>query len=628
VVGEFSGREYAMRTRCLVSSCIALAVMISALASAGVAAAALTSQAHPAVVGGAYSTFGLTKGGTVIAAGSNTGGVTNVGSWTDITQVASGGFYTAHTVGLKSDGTVVATGNNTRGACNVSGWSNITALGSLGDSDFTVAIKSDRSVVATGDNGYGQCNVSGWHDITATASGFLHTIGLTTTGTVVATGSNFYHESEVATWTDIKAVTAAGYHSLGLKKDGTVVAAGKSDWGQCAVTGWHNIVAIAAGYDFSLGLRRDGTVVAASANSPYNYGQTQVSDWRDIVAIAAGDAHAIGLRADGTVVVAGLGNNGQANTDAWQLTDIDDNIPGIAPTYWQWTGYGSKVADKYDVWRVSLTKGVPVELSCARTSGDANFNLFLYGPNAWDIWHFEQWLPGYQWDQPGSAIETITYTPSETGTHYLLVDCDSGAGRYKVSERCSAKLNAISGSSVTYGKTLTISGALTAAEWYAPIAGKQLVCRRTSSAGTTQLATATAGANGAYAFSFKPDRGGSWTVSLVATQCLMADPIHRIYSVVPVLSTPAVSGRVRANTSFTLSGSVAPGHKSKVTVDIKKMARGTLRAYKKVTVYANSSGKWTLKVKLGKADWRIRAGHTDADHTQGWSGYRRVRITR
>ena len=77
--------------------------------------------------------------------GYNEYGQCNVGNWTDIVQVAAGGW---HTVGLKADGTVVA----------------------------------------LGDNEYGQCDVDNWADITQIAAGAWHTVGLTLDGTVVAAG--------------------------------------------------------------------------------------------------------------------------------------------------------------------------------------------------------------------------------------------------------------------------------------------------------------------------------------------------------------------------------------------------------------------------------------------------------
>ena len=53
--------------------------------------------------------MGLKSDGTVVAVGYNCYGQLDVGSWSNIVQVAAGEI---HTVGLKSDGTVVAVGDN------------------------------------------------------------------------------------------------------------------------------------------------------------------------------------------------------------------------------------------------------------------------------------------------------------------------------------------------------------------------------------------------------------------------------------------------------------------------------------------------------------------------------------
>ena len=82
--------------------------------------------------------------------GYNEYGQCNVGNWTDIVQVAAGGW---HTVGLKADGTVVALGDNEYGQCDVGNWADITqaAAGRW----HTVGLKSDGTVVAAG--GYVSC---------------------------------------------------------------------------------------------------------------------------------------------------------------------------------------------------------------------------------------------------------------------------------------------------------------------------------------------------------------------------------------------------------------------------------------------------------------------------------------
>ena len=70
-----------------------------------------------------------------------------------------------HTVGLKSDGTVVAVGDNYYGQFNVGSWTNIVQV-AAGDS-HTVGLKSDGTVVAVGDNYCGQLDVGSWTDYRA-----------------------------------------------------------------------------------------------------------------------------------------------------------------------------------------------------------------------------------------------------------------------------------------------------------------------------------------------------------------------------------------------------------------------------------------------------------------------------
>jgi alpha-tubulin suppressor-like RCC1 family protein len=55
----------------------------------------------------------------VVAVGDNPYGQCDVGTWTNIVNIAAGW---RHTVGLKADGTVIAVGNNGYGQCNVGRW--------------------------------------------------------------------------------------------------------------------------------------------------------------------------------------------------------------------------------------------------------------------------------------------------------------------------------------------------------------------------------------------------------------------------------------------------------------------------------------------------------------------------
>jgi alpha-tubulin suppressor-like RCC1 family protein len=69
-------------------------------------------ECTPVVAASGYHTVGLKSDGTVVAVGDNYYRQCDVGSWTDIAQIAAG--Y-RHTAGLEADGTVVAVGHNYNG---------------------------------------------------------------------------------------------------------------------------------------------------------------------------------------------------------------------------------------------------------------------------------------------------------------------------------------------------------------------------------------------------------------------------------------------------------------------------------------------------------------------------------
>jgi len=265
------------------------------------------------VTAGWGHTVGLKHDGTVVAVGYNDYGQRNVGSWTDVVQVAGAGGGD-HTVGLMSDGRVVAVGRNDHGQCNVGSWTDIIQV--AGGGLHTVGLRSDGTVVAVGYNYYGECNVAGWTDIIEVAAGWRHTVGLMSDGTVVAVGDNGADQCNVGGWTDIVQVAGGGAHTVGLMSDGIVVAVGYDTSGQINVGGWTNIVQVAAGGSYTVGLKSNGTAVAAGGDY---YGECNVTGWTDIVQVAAGQGHTVGLKSDGTVVAVGNNPYGQCNVGGWML---------------------------------------------------------------------------------------------------------------------------------------------------------------------------------------------------------------------------------------------------------------------------------------------------------------------
>ena len=262
-------------------------------------------------------TIGLKTDGTVVAAGYNGNGLSNVSGWNDIIAISAG---QRHIVGLKADGTVVAVGSNGSGQCNVSGWKDIVAI-SAGLYQ-TIGLKADGTVVTT----HSRYNVSDWKDIIAiSAGGGNFVVGLKADGTAVASALSYMgadRNCNVSDWKDIVAISAGGSHTVGLKADGTVVAVGPNYNNQCNVSGWKDIVAISAGEYHTVGLKADGTVVAVGEKT---YGRCDVSGWKDIVAISAGRYQTIGLKADGTVVSVGGNLSGERNVSDWKNIKVPEN---------------------------------------------------------------------------------------------------------------------------------------------------------------------------------------------------------------------------------------------------------------------------------------------------------------
>jgi len=293
------------------------------------------------VAAGHRHTVGLESDGTVVAVGSNSSGVPDVGGWLNIKQVAAGGY---HTVGAKNDGTVVAVGQNSNGQCNVGNWTGIKQV--AGGGWHTVGVKNNGTVVAAGDNNQGQCNVNNWTGINQTAAGGLYTVGLKSAGTVVAVGDNFYGQCNVTSWTNITQVAAGYRHTVGLKADGTVVAVGDNLYGQCNVTGWTNIIRVSAGYYHSAGLCSNGTVVAVGNNL---YGQCNVTGWRNITQVAAGYYHTVGVRSSGTVLAVGNNEFGQCGSGKTQtVTNGTVDARAEADTEVAVTGTATVTVFEYD----------------------------------------------------------------------------------------------------------------------------------------------------------------------------------------------------------------------------------------------------------------------------------------
>ena len=135
----------------------------------------------------------------------------------------------------------------------------------------------------------------------------------------------------------------------------------------------------------------------------------------------------------------------------------------------------------------------------------------------------------------------------------------------------------------------------------ASVGNAKVLLQQNSGASWSTIAETVTDQDGSYEFVFAPRNSGQLRVSLAATDGLapcVADA-GRV-SVTPSLSTPKVSGKVRAKRTLTFSGTVAPGHRALIKVAFYRVVKKKLKAYKTYKVYSNSSGTWTLKAHEGR----------------------------
>lgn len=79
---------------------------------------------------------------------------------------------------------------------------------------------------------------------------------------------------------------------------------------------WQEVVSVSAGSTGVLGLTADGRVLT------HWFRARDAVDFADVenaVAIACGGTHSAVLRGDGTVVTRGTNENGECNTESWNL---------------------------------------------------------------------------------------------------------------------------------------------------------------------------------------------------------------------------------------------------------------------------------------------------------------------
>ncbi|MEX0325490.1 MAG: RCC1 domain-containing protein [Puniceicoccaceae bacterium] len=263
----------------------------------------------------------------------------------DVVEIAVGN---GHSLAVRSNGTVIAWGSNYGGVCNVPPEAtNVVAVAA--GASHSLALRADGTVIAWGGNHYNSCEVPvGLANVVAIAAGPYHNLALRDDGTVVTWGYlTDYPEWQVPEGlTDVVGIAAGGdsnrdtgAFSLALKADGSVVAWGSNGYGECDVpealaNGELDVVQIAAKMTQGAAVLADGSIIGwpepmsavgeVKELAMYSWGNVVAlckdgtvevieggsdgaPDTNDIVSVATG-GHAMALHADGSITAWGSGS--------------------------------------------------------------------------------------------------------------------------------------------------------------------------------------------------------------------------------------------------------------------------------------------------------------------------------
>ncbi|MGJ8591030.1 MAG: T9SS type A sorting domain-containing protein [Aquaticitalea sp.] len=318
-----------------------------------------------------------------------------------------------HTIALHSNGSLWAWGSNTYGLGNGTTFSDVpTQIGSVTDWLYisageynNLAIKSDGSLWGWGYNWFGHLGdgtntdkstpirIGTDTDWKWVSAGYRHTVAIKNDGTLWTWGSNISGAlgnggtnnsfvpinietlNDNTTW---KMAVAGHIFTLAIKLDGTLWGWGANSAGQLGDgteeqrsipikigidTNWNTIV---VGYQHTVALKTDGTLWAWGANIFGQLGDgtnedvsipSQIGSDTDWENIAVGSRHTLAIKNDGTLWAWGLNASGSLGDN----TTIDKNVPTQIGTdiNWQFVNAGE------------------LQSKAIKTNG----NLWAWGPN-------------------------------------------------------------------------------------------------------------------------------------------------------------------------------------------------------------------------------------------------------
>lgn len=245
-------------------------------------------------------TLGVGADGTVLAAGGNLLGQTDIAGTRNAVMVAAG---TKHSAVLLTDGTVVASGDNSEGQCDVSSWTDIIKIACAGYD--TLGIRKDGSVVIAGMH---KELAGSWHDATAVCGGEYSVGCLTQNGSMLTNSAGAALSNE-----GILRLSVCGPVSAAILPDESTVSSAAD------LSGWKDVLSVKAGTMGIFGIDKSGNVLAYFFRATDAMGLQMPEK---ALEIELSGTHIAILGESGRVYCFGDNTSGKCDTGAWSvLTD-------------------------------------------------------------------------------------------------------------------------------------------------------------------------------------------------------------------------------------------------------------------------------------------------------------------
>ena len=178
---------------------------------------------------------------------------------------------------------------------------------------------------------------------------------------------------------------------------------------------------------------------------------------------------------------------------------------------------------------------------------------------------------------------------------------------------------------ISAGQTLRIAGSVDPSSAPVPLLGRKMRLQRYVGGAWISGGVPDVGlwGGGGFYFYVKPMDNAMYRVIVAPGSGLLpgASANARV-KVRAVLSTPSITSYARANVYFSATGTSVPHVASFVVSWYRVSSTGRLSLYGSPRSVTASAGRWTLRNKLPRGRWAVRAAHSDSNHILSYSPYR------